>query len=76
MKCVICKNGEVVGARVQAEIKAGGDRVLVSVEAEQCRQCGETFYSPEVMRRLERVRENFLRKEISLASVGTVYRVA
>jgi len=75
MKCVICKTGEVRPARVQAEIKVGCDRLLVPVEAEACQQCGESYYSAEVLRHLERVREDFARKVITPATVGTVYQL-
>lgn len=76
MKCVICKTGEVGPAGVQAEIKVGCDRLLVPVEAEACQQCGESYYSAEALRYLERVREDFARKAITPASVGTVYQVS
>ena len=75
MLCVICKKGEVKPARVQAEVKVGNDHLLVPVDAEACVECGEAFYSPEVMRRLERVREDFRRKTITPATVGHVYQV-
>jgi hypothetical protein len=76
MKCVICKTGEVRPATVQAEIKAGSDRLLVSVAAEMCLECGEPYYSAEVLQHLERVREDFGRKAIAPASVGKVYQVS
>jgi hypothetical protein len=73
MKCVICKTGEVYPATIQAEIKVGCDRLLVPVEAEVCRECGEPYYSTEALRLLGRVRENFTRKAIAPPSVGRVY---
>jgi len=76
MICVICKRGEVRPATVQAEIKAGLDRLIVSVEGEACVECGETYYSAEAMQYLERVREDFIRKTLAPASVGTVYQVS
>ena len=76
MKCVICKTGEVQPATVQAEIKAGLDRLLVPVEGEICQECGEAYYSAEVMRYLERVRDEFIHKAIAPTSVGTVYQVS
>ena len=76
MKCVICKTGDVRPGMVQAEAKIGCDRLLVSVEAEVCQQCGEPYYSAEALRHLERVREDFARKVISPASVGKVYQVS
>lgn len=75
MKCVICKTGEVRPARVQAEVKVGSDRLLVPVEAEACQECGEAYYSAEVVRRLERIRDDFARKAIAPPSVGKVYQV-
>lgn len=76
MKCVICKTGEVQPATVRAEIKAGCDRLLVNVEAEACRECGEAYYSAQAMRHLERIREEFFRKALVPTSVGTVYQVS
>lgn len=76
MKCVICKSGEVRAATVQAEIKVGSDRLLVPVQAEACQECGEAYYSAEVLRHLERVREDFARKVIAPSSVGKVYQVS
>ncbi len=76
VKCVICKTGEVKPASVQAEIKVGSDRLLVPVEAEVCQQCGEEYYSSEVVRNLERVREEFAQKAIAPPSVGNVYQVS
>lgn len=75
MQCVICKTGEVKPARVEAEIKVGGDHLLVPVEAETCAQCGEAYYSTEALQYLERVREDFVRKAIAPTSIGRVYQV-
>ncbi|MGH7431169.1 MAG: type II toxin-antitoxin system MqsA family antitoxin [Candidatus Methylomirabilales bacterium] len=75
MKCVICKTGEVKPASVQAEIRMECDRLLVPVEAEVCQQCGEVYYSAEVVRRLEKVRDDFSRKAIAPSPVGKVYQL-
>jgi YgiT-type zinc finger domain-containing protein len=76
MKCIICKTGGVEKAMVQAEIRLGCDRLLVPVEAEVCPECGESYYSAETLRHLERVRDDFARKVIAPASVGKVYQVS
>ncbi len=76
MKCVICKTGKVEPATVEAEIKAGTDRLLVRILAERCEQCGEAYYSVEALQKLERVREDFTRKTISPQPVGQVYEVS
>ena len=75
MKCVICKTGEVKPTSVEAEVKVGSDRLLVLVDAEVCQQCGEAYYSADVVRQLEKVREDFARKAISPTSIGKVYQV-
>jgi hypothetical protein len=76
MKCVICKTGDVCPAEVQAEVKVGLDRLLIPVEGELCQECGEAYYSADVLRYLERVREDFSRGVISPPSVGMVYQVS
>ncbi len=76
MKCVICKTGEVTPAAVQAEIKVGYDHLMVDVQAEACAECGEAYYSAETLRYLERLKEEFSRKEIVPPSVGKVYHIS
>ncbi len=76
MQCVICRRGEVKPATVEAELKVGGDRLLVPVKAEACVECGEAYYSTETMRYLERVKEDFMRKAITLPPIGNVYQVS
>jgi YgiT-type zinc finger domain-containing protein len=76
MTCVICKRGDVRPQKVEAELKIGTDHLLVTVEAEACTECGEAYYSPDIMRRLERVREDFVRKTITPPAVGRVYQLA
>jgi YgiT-type zinc finger domain-containing protein len=76
MKCVICRTGDVRTAQVWAELKIGADRLLIPVEGELCQECGEAYYSADVLRHLERVREDFIRKAISPPSVGMVYQVS
>ncbi|HYA29031.1 MAG TPA: YgiT-type zinc finger protein [Acidobacteriota bacterium] len=75
MKCVICKIGEVTKSSVQVEVKVGYDHLLTTVEAEKCVECGEAYYSAEALRQLERLRDEFARKEIVPRSVGTVYQI-
>jgi len=75
MTCVICKRGEVKPKKVEAEIKIGTDHLLVAVDAEACTECGEAYYSPDAMRRLEQVRHDFVRKAITPPAVGRVYQL-
>ena len=76
MKCVICKTGDVKKASVQAEIKVGYDHLLVTVQAEACTECREPYYTSDTMRYLERLRDEFTRKEIAPALVGKVYEIS
>jgi YgiT-type zinc finger domain-containing protein len=75
MQCVICKQGEVKPASIEAELKVDRDRLLVSVQAEVCAECGEAYYSTETMRYLEQVRKDFLRRVITPSSIGSVYQI-
>ena len=75
MKCVICKRGEIKPGKVEAEIKVGKDHLLITIDAEACVECGEAYYSPEALRHLEKVREDFVKKTISPPAVGKVYQL-
>jgi YgiT-type zinc finger domain-containing protein len=77
MKCVICKTGDVhTSGGHRAEVKVGADRLLVVIEAEVCDECGEVYYSADVLRQLEKVREDFSRRVITPPSIGKVYQVS
>lgn len=75
MKCVICKTGEVTRSRVQVEVKVGYDHLLATVEAERYVDCGEAYYSTEILQQLDRLRDEFVRKQITPRSVGAVYQI-
>lgn len=54
--CVFC-GGDIERRLIRVVIEAGDDIVVVeNVPAGVCVQCGEREFSPEVVRRLERVR--------------------
>ena len=67
--------GDVRPGQVEAEIKVGSDRLIVTLWADRCSECGEVYYSAEDLRKIERLREDFARKIISPSSVGRVYRI-
>ena len=75
MKCVICKAGEIKQASVQAEIKVDRNRLLLAVQADACTECCEPYYSADMLKYLERVRDGFTRKEIVARPVGNVYEM-
>lgn len=76
MKCVICKSSSIERGEIEAEIKLGLDRLLVSLWAERCSECGEAYYSADDLRKLERLREDFARNAIRPDSVGRVYKLS
>ncbi|HEX4056443.1 MAG TPA: type II toxin-antitoxin system MqsA family antitoxin [Tepidisphaeraceae bacterium] len=58
MKCVICKHGKTVPARVSVTLERGASTlVFKSVPAEVCENCGEQYVSEETTRRLLREAE-------------------
>ena len=75
MNCVICKAGEIKQASVQAEMNVDRNRLLVTVQAAACIECGEPYYSVDALRYLERLREAFVRKGIAPRVVGNVYEM-
>ncbi len=75
MRCAICRNGDVRPAEVETEVKIGSDRVLVTVHAERCSECGEAYFDEAAMRSIERMRTEFSRNAPAVAPVGSVYRV-
>ena len=75
MKCVICKGGDVEQAAVQAEITVGYDRLLVTVRAESCLECGEAYFSTDTQRYFERLKSEFKRGELVPPAVGNVYEI-
>ena len=75
MNCVICKTGEIKQASVRAEMNLDRNRLLVTVQADACIECGGPYYSADALRYLERLREAFVRKEIAPRVVGNVYEM-
>jgi YgiT-type zinc finger domain-containing protein len=53
--CYFCK-GEVVERRIQ-HVHQWGEKIIIfeDVPAEVCQQCGETYFSPEVLDKMDEV---------------------
>ena len=53
--CYFCK-GEVVQKRIQ-HVHQWGEKIIIfeDVPAEVCQQCGETYFSPEVLEKMDEV---------------------
>jgi YgiT-type zinc finger domain-containing protein len=53
--CSFCQ-GKLVWKNTDVEVwKADGERAVVEVAAYVCDKCGETYYTPEVSRQLDRI---------------------
>ncbi|MDP2681672.1 MAG: YgiT-type zinc finger protein [Deltaproteobacteria bacterium] len=75
MKCVICKNEDIVKKRVEEEIKKGKDVIFVPVETLVCQNCGERYYDRRTIQFLEGIEEKVKKKEVNLETVGKVLHV-
>jgi len=74
-KCPICGGDTKEDIVEVQEMIEGEVYIIKGVKAEVCVQCGESMYSLEEMRRIEKVREkikNRLIKPIEVRKVGVV----
>ena len=55
-KCALC-GGDVKPRKVEKVIRVGNDVVIVSVDAEVCQQCGEAYYTPKTVEKLQEMRK-------------------
>ncbi len=74
ISCALC-SGEVKGQRVVEDLQVGSNHVLVEVETEVCEQCGERYYSPELIDHLMDLREGIQAGRTTMTEVGKVYRL-
>jgi len=63
-KCPVC-GGEMVEKSIEKLLRGGMHTAVLTVRAEVCLRCGERLYSPEVVRRFERVRASLERQEVA-----------
>ena len=74
MKCVICNSSIIEKKHVEEEIRDGNNVVLIPLEVLVCRQCGERYYTRQIMKKLEEIEEKIKEKKISLKEVGRVLK--
>lgn len=74
MKCVICNSSIIEKKQVEEEVRDGDNVVLISIEVLVCRQCGERYYTRQIMKKLEEIEEKIKEKKISLKEVGRVLK--
>ena len=74
MKCVICNSSIIEKKQVEEEVRDGNNVVLIPIEVLVCRQCGERYYTRQIMKKLEKIEEKIKEKKISLKEVGRVLK--
>jgi YgiT-type zinc finger domain-containing protein len=74
MKCVVCHSPDIAEKRVDEEIRIGDNIFLVDVEALSCRNCGESYFDRNAMRRIEEARTRFREQSVPFQEVGKVFR--
>ena len=76
-KCALC-GGKVVQKKTEKMIKAGNDVILVTqIPAEVCTNCNESYFTPEVVKRLQQLRHDLRKKETiaKLETIGHTYKM-
>ncbi len=74
-KCALC-GGDIKSGKVEKVIRVENDVVIVSVDAEVCQQCGEAYYTPKTVEKLQEMRKE-LKESIKIdelcISAGRTY---
>jgi len=75
-QCPVC-GGEIMEKEVEKLLRGGANTAVVKVHADVCLHCGERLYSPETVRRFERIREKLKRRVVAdFELVGQHFQVA
>ncbi len=54
-KCALC-GGDIRPEKVEKVIRIENNVVIVSIDAEVCQQCGEAYYTPKTVEKLQEMR--------------------
>ena len=74
MKCVVCKSSDIQTKKVEEEVRAEKDIVLIPIEVLVCQNCGERYYDRTTMRKLEEVKTRVKDHSLEVEEVGKVLR--
>lgn len=74
--CVICHSSNIEEKTVNEMFWVGRDVILVPCRVPVCNDCGERYYSRQVIRHLEEVEERLRTKTLALETVGQVMSIA
>lgn len=72
MKCVACKSPDIQTKRVEEEVRAEKDVVLIPIEVLVCKNCGERYYDRTAMRKLEDIKTRLKDHTLEVEEVGKV----
>ena len=74
-KCPVC-GGKMVAKEVEKLLRGGLNTATVEISAEVCLGCGERFYSQELVRCFERIREKLKLDDVAgFQLMGQSFRV-
>ena len=68
-KCALC-GGDIRQGKVEKVIRVENNVVIVSVDAEVCQQCGEAYYTPKTVEKLQEMRKK-LKEAIKIEELCT-----
>lgn len=75
-RCPRC-GGELATKQVEKLLRGGNNTAVVRAEAEVCLQCGERFYTDEVIGRFERICEELQQQHpADLTPIGRTFKSA
>ncbi len=75
-KCPVC-SGEIVEKKVEEVIYSGNNAAIITIDAEICLHCGERLFSPEVIKKMETIREKLTKMDIEgFQKIGQFYKAA
>ena len=74
MKCVVCNGSNIQTKRVDEQIRAGENIVLVQMDTLVCETCGERYFNKKTMKKIENVREQLRDHKLKVKEVGKVMR--
>ena len=74
MKCVVCKSSDIQTKKVEEEVRADKDIVLIPIEVLVCQNCGERYYDRAAMRKLEDIKTRLKEHTLEVEEVGKVLR--
>ena len=74
MECIVCKFSKIENKTLDMQIAAGRDIVFVPMNIMVCSNCGERYYSIEIMSKIEEIKSKLINRELDVVEIGKVMR--